>query len=81
MRMTSHYNIVPGRFGLFNVVDDIGLPVDVGVTSILLEKSEARALIAWLHRELPMRQPARGFLARHGTIGSSRTGDANEWVI
>jgi hypothetical protein len=43
--------VVPGRFGLVDVIDRAtGLPVDAGVTAVLLEPREASELVRWLLR-------------------------------
>lgn len=46
------YMVVPGRLGLVDVIDRrTGLPVEAGVTAVLLEPREARELVRWLlHR-------------------------------
>ncbi len=45
------YRIVPGRLGLVDVIDrTTGLPVEAGVTAVLLEPREARELVRWLLR-------------------------------
>jgi hypothetical protein len=43
--------VVPGRLGLVDVIDRAtGLPVEAGVTAVLLEPHEARELVRWLLR-------------------------------
>jgi hypothetical protein len=43
------YVVVPGRLGLVDVIDRAtGLPVEAGVTAVLLEPREARELVRWL---------------------------------
>ncbi|WP_162725027.1 MULTISPECIES: hypothetical protein [unclassified Rhizobium] len=45
------YMVVPGRLGLVDVIDRAtGLPVEAGVTAVLLEPREARELVRWLLR-------------------------------
>ncbi|MDM9647658.1 hypothetical protein [Rhizobium sp. S163] len=45
------YMVVPGRLGLVDVIDRAtGLPVNAGVTAVLLEPREARELVRWLLR-------------------------------
>ncbi|EJZ17328.1 hypothetical protein NE852_13145 [Rhizobium sp. Pop5] len=47
--MPTRYRCVPTRHRLVNVVDlSTGRPAEVGATAILLERREARQLIAWL---------------------------------
>lgn len=49
--MPTRYRCVPTRHNLVNVVDrKTGRPAEVGATAILLERHEARRLIAWLLR-------------------------------
>ncbi|MFS8148504.1 hypothetical protein [Rhizobium sp. BR 249] len=49
--MPTRYRCVPTRHNLVNVVDrQTGRPAEVGATAILLERHEARCLIAWLLR-------------------------------
>lgn len=49
--MPTRYRCVPTHHNLVNVVDrQTGRPAEVGATAILLERHEARCLIAWLLR-------------------------------
>ncbi len=55
------YVVVPGRLGLVDVIDGAtGLPVEAGVTAVLLEPREASELVRWLLR----RAHAEGIRAR-----------------
>ncbi|MFK0331420.1 hypothetical protein ACIQUB_09875 [Rhizobium sp. NPDC090275] len=70
------YMVVPGRLGLVDVIDQAtGLPVEAGVTAVLLEPREARELVRWLLR----RAHAEGSRA-HAEGGGQRSTCAKEDV-
>ncbi|MCS0463272.1 MULTISPECIES: hypothetical protein [Rhizobium] len=47
----ARYRICEDAFGIFSVIDDaIGLPAEVGVTFVLLQKPEAHDFLTWLRR-------------------------------
>jgi hypothetical protein len=70
------YMFVPGRFGLVDVIDQTtGLPVEAGVTAVLLEPREASELVRWLLR----RAHAEGFRAHdEGGRARAESDDAGE---
>ncbi|WP_155947879.1 hypothetical protein [Rhizobium sp. 2MFCol3.1] len=70
------YIVVPSRLGLVNVIDRAtGLPVEAGVTAVLLEPHEARELVRWLLR----RAHAEGIRAHaEGSRARAESNDAGE---